>query len=184
MASCDWCLVYWHKHQQGYDSRHVATTGQWGQGNHNIITYILRKVFNTLQWIMNANASQITGVSIVYSNVCSGADQRKHQSSTSLAFVVGIHRWSVNSPHKGPVTRKNFPFDDVIMRHYTMRCWSNISYWVNAWALPMDSNDGKPIWVQVMAWCHQAITWINVVQYLATVTWTYWPTIFCGVWRQ
>ena len=29
--------------------------------------------------------------------------------------VRGIHRWPVNSPHKGPVTRKMFPFDDVIM---------------------------------------------------------------------
>ena len=50
----------------------------------------------------------------VYWTVCSGADQRKHQSSASLAFVRGIHRWPVNSPHKGPVTRKMFPFDDVI----------------------------------------------------------------------
>ena len=45
----------------------------------------------------------------------SDADQRKHQSSASLAFVWGIHRGSVNSPHKWPVTRKMFPFDDVIM---------------------------------------------------------------------
>ena len=45
----------------------------------------------------------------------SGAGQRKHQSSASLAFVRKIHQWSVNSPHKGPVTRKMFPFDDVIM---------------------------------------------------------------------
>ena len=44
-----------------------------------------------------------------------GADQRKHQSTASLAFVKGIHRWPVNSPHKGPVTWKMFPFDDVIM---------------------------------------------------------------------
>ena len=66
--------------------------------------------------IMSAMASQITGVSIIYSNVCSGADQRKHQSSASLAFVRGIHRWPVNSPHKGPVTRKMFSFDDVIMQ--------------------------------------------------------------------
>ena len=50
---------------------------------------------------MNAMASQITGVSIVCSTVCSGADQRKHQSIASLAFVRGIHRWSVDSPHKG-----------------------------------------------------------------------------------
>ena len=40
---------------------------------------------------------------------------KKHQSSASLAFVRGIHRGPVNSPHKGPVTRKMFPFHDVIM---------------------------------------------------------------------
>ena len=50
-----------------------------------------------------------------YSTVYSGADQRKHQSSVSLAFVRGIHLWPVNSPHKWPVTREMFPFDDVIM---------------------------------------------------------------------
>ena len=65
--------------------------------------------------IMSAIASQIIGVLIVYSFVCSGADQRKHQSSAPLAFVRGIHRWPANSPHKGPVTRKMFPFDDVVM---------------------------------------------------------------------
>ena len=63
--------------------------------------------------IMSAMASQITKLTIVYSTVYTGADQRKHQSSVSLAFVRGIHRWQVNSPHKGPVTRKMFPFDDV-----------------------------------------------------------------------
>ena len=66
--------------------------------------------------IMSTMASQITSRAIVYSTACSGSDQRKHQSSASLAFVRGIHRWTVNSPRKGPVTRKMFPFDDVIMR--------------------------------------------------------------------
>ena len=65
--------------------------------------------------IMSVKASQITNLTIVYSTVYTGADQRKHQSSTSLAFARGIHRSPVNSPHKGPVTRKMFPFDDVIM---------------------------------------------------------------------
>ena len=64
---------------------------------------------------MSAIAYQITGVSIVYSRVCSDADQRLHQSSASLAFVRGIHLGPVNSPHKRPVTPKKFPFDDVIM---------------------------------------------------------------------
>ena len=65
--------------------------------------------------IMGAIASLITSLTIVYSTVYSDADQRKHQSSASLAFVRGIHRGPVNSPHKWPVTRKMFPFDDVIM---------------------------------------------------------------------
>ena len=66
--------------------------------------------------IMSAVASQITSLTIVYSTVYSGVDQRKHQSSASLAFVRGNHRRPVNSPHKWPVTRKMFPSDDVIMR--------------------------------------------------------------------
>ena len=65
--------------------------------------------------IMSAMASQITSILIVYWNICSGADQRKHQSSASLAFVRRIHRSPVNSPHKGSVTRKMFTFDDVSM---------------------------------------------------------------------
>ena len=65
---------------------------------------------------MNAMASQITCGPIVHSTVCSGEDQRKQQSSASLAFVRGIHRWPLNSPHKRPVTRKTFPFDDVILQ--------------------------------------------------------------------
>ena len=70
---------------------------------------------------MSLIATQITSLTIVCSTVYLGADQRKYQSSTSLAFVLGIHRWPVNSPHKGPVTRKMFPFDDVIMwRHNFM----------------------------------------------------------------
>ena len=64
---------------------------------------------------MGAIASQITSLTIVYSIVYSNADQRKHQSSASLAFVRGIHRGPVNFPHKWPVTRRMFPFDDVIM---------------------------------------------------------------------
>ena len=60
-------------------------------------------------------ASQITGFSNACSTVGSGADQRKHQSSASPTFVRGSHRGPVNFPHKGPVTRKMFPFDDVIM---------------------------------------------------------------------
>ena len=73
-------------------------------------------MWNTLWWHhMSVMASQITCLTIVYSIVYWSADQRKHQSSTLLAFVWGIHRWPVNSPHKWPATWKMFPFDDIIM---------------------------------------------------------------------
>ena len=64
---------------------------------------------------MGAVASQINNLTIVYSAVYSGEDQWKHQSPASLAFVREIHQSPVNSPHKWPVTRETFPFDDVIM---------------------------------------------------------------------
>ena len=89
--------------------------------------------------IMGATASQITSLTIVYSTVYTGADQSKHQSSASLAFVWGIHRGPVNSPHKWPVTRKMFLFDDVIM--FGKRCyvvtWSHLHVltWWSQWAL-------------------------------------------------
>ena len=75
--------------------------------------------------IMGAMESQITSLTIVCLTVDSGADQRKHQSSASLAFVWGIHRWPVNSPHKWPVTRKMSPFDDVIMIFEFRACMSH-----------------------------------------------------------
>ena len=67
---------------------------------------------------MSAVTSQITVISTVCLNVYSGAHQRKHRSSSSLAFGRGIHWWPVDSPHKGPATRKMFPSDDVIMWCY------------------------------------------------------------------
>ena len=98
---------------------------------------IYRRHGNIMQWqcpdvIMDAMACKITSVTIVYSAVCSGVNQRKYQSPASLAFVRGIHRSPVNSLHKGPVTRKIFPFDDVIMKklHDDVIKWKDFPrYW-------------------------------------------------------
>ena len=76
---------------------------------------LFHNAFHYNDVIMSAIASKITSLTIVYSTVYPDAGQRKHQSPASLAFVWGIHRGPVNSPHKWPVTRKMFPFDDVIM---------------------------------------------------------------------
>ena len=64
--------------------------------------------------------SQITSLTIVFSTVYLDVDQRRHQSSASLAFVRGIHRGPVNSLHRWSVTREMFPFDDVIMSRKSM----------------------------------------------------------------
>ena len=82
---------------------------------------------------MGTIASQITSLTIVYSTLYSDADQRKHQSSASLTFVWGIHRGPVNSPHKWPVTRKMFPFDDDIMGKCICKyCLRNITQFLQA----------------------------------------------------
>ena len=85
----------------------------WKRLPYSIMTISVRNahapLYNYSDVIMSAMASQITGASIFNSTICSTADQIKHQSSASLAFVRGIHRWPMNSPHKGPGTRKLFP---------------------------------------------------------------------------
>ena len=90
----------WHKHSLYWCLFYICAI---------ITTYFHYNVV-----IMSAMVSQTTSFMIVYSTVYSGTDQRKHQSSASLAFVRGIHWWLVNSPHKGPVTQKMFPFDYII----------------------------------------------------------------------
>ena len=90
---------------------HVSKIGPWWY----LITYAGTPSV-TLHWRHNDH----DGVSNHQPHDCllnrySGSDQRKHQSSVLLAFGRGIHRGPVNSPHKWPVTRKMFPFDDVIM---------------------------------------------------------------------
>ena len=96
---------------------------------------------------MGAMASQIISLTFVFSTVYSGADQRKHQSYASLAFVRGIHRWPMNSPHKWPVTREMFPFDDVIM---------NI--------LHMEKNIIKVLMSQTRTLCYYHFYYENTIQ--------------------
>ena len=95
------------------DAKSNITEFHWIPWNFEIAIRVLQTNYSDV--IMGAMASEITSLTIVYSTVYSSADQRNHQRSASLAFVRGIHRWPVNSPHKWPVRRKMFPFDDVIM---------------------------------------------------------------------
>ena len=94
-------------------------------------SYIERKAYSPTHYddvIMTMLESQITSLTVVYSIVYTGVHQRKHQSSASLAFVREIHRGPVNFPHKWPVTRKMFPFDDVIMHSATLIFGMSLSH--------------------------------------------------------
>ena len=122
---------------------------------------------------MSAMASQITSLTIVYLTVDSGTDQRKYQNSASLAFVRGIHRWPVNSPHKWPVKRKMFPFHDVIMsfvfciKEITQYFWREVYHkpkkmaillWWSIFLLMLVKHFGKSsVWVSKQKRKHQAL---------------------------
>ena len=126
-------------------------------------------------------------LTIVCSTVYAGTDQRKHQGSASLAFVRGINLWQVNSPHKGPVTRKMFPFDDVIMplrRPQCIDCTSRRWYnWTNGnWLIYMSVN-----WFAIApengTWPirHQAIIWTNDGLLLVGTIWTNFYVIWISM---
>ena len=76
--------------------------------------------------MMGAMVFQITSLTIVYSIVYSGADQRKHQSSASVASVGGIHRWPVNSPHKWGSNAENV---SIWWRHHGWQTFGNMIIW-------------------------------------------------------
>ena len=99
--------------------------------------------------IMGAIVSQITSLTTVYSTVYSDPDQRNYQSSAPLAFVRGSHRWPVKFPHKWPVTRKMFPFDDVIILilyalKFVVICflvvisWASFCCWLPHFIVPLN----------------------------------------------
>ena len=108
---------------------------------HLFLTELIFRQCHYNDVITTAMASQITNRTIVYTSVYSGADQRKLQSSASLAFVWGIHRRPVNSPHKWSVTRKMFPFDDVIMEGNIVLAFETLLHGSHAEALCL-----KPHW--------------------------------------
>ena len=103
------------------DVTNVASYGLGAYTKWSLPFYHQRLTKHYTDVIMGAMAYQIISITIVYSTVYSGADQRKHQSPASLAFVRGIPRGPVGD--KWPVTRKMFPFDDVIMARVGIKAW-------------------------------------------------------------
>ena len=94
-----------------------------GRWEHRKFSHVFGDFISLLRRYTGRDGVSITSPTIVYSTVYSGTDQRKHQNSASLGFVRRIHRWPVNSPHKWSVTRKMFPFGDIIMSTVFYKCY-------------------------------------------------------------
>ena len=167
-----------HQRFQLLTSNCYPFTSGWANCNH--VAALLFKIDFCWQHghytdvIMTTIASQITSLTVVYSTVYSDADQRKHKSSASLAFVWGIHRdrW-IPRMHKGPVTRKMFPFHDVIMicekgSHITTLCVDS------RWQIGFDSATESERYGNCEAWSRQTKwvqlkTWSCVVNILLSI---------------
>ena len=117
-----WTLQ-WTGCQEGYHHLHVTLNHTWfvELNKYNICTYDECIIVHYSDVIMSMMASQITNVSIIYSTVCSGADQRKQAPC----------HWPLwgeftDSLHKGPVTWKMFSFDDIIICKQKYRNQTNV----------------------------------------------------------
>ena len=161
------CKVY-KKHTKNYVSFWLHTT-DWHINRYNFTLNRRHDTISTFHYngvIMDAIASKITSLTIIYSTVYSGADQRKHQSSASLAFVWGIHRRPVNSPHKWPVTRNMFPFDDVIMlcllqQKCAALCYPHFNMGAGGPQIPLNMVDGRKALATSDTQCHPRTTGSN-----------------------
>ena len=134
--TCHWVCT-WCRFSQSYHTE--VKTGSLGK--FPLPASGLRSTI-TSRWALWRHKSRASPS--VYSTVYSGADERKHQSSASLAFVRGIRWWLVNSPHKGSATRKIFPFDDVIMRRvpFSLVCVYSV----------LNLGSSGPFWIQDLNW--------------------------------
>ena len=134
---------------------------------------------------MGAIASQITSLTIVYPNVYLDADQRKHQSSMSLAFVGRIRRRPVNSPHKSPVTRKMFPFDDVIMIFESLPCWFTLLSHARSLETNTCLNSSLCLHWWHRSCCDDNIRWQQSWHYDNSQYSAYaWSVLWCKTYRQ
>ena len=106
-------------------------------GNGTTISWKKKQWHFSLQWRNNERS----GVSNHLPHDCLlnrlfRLRSKKTSEFASLAFVLGIHRWPVNSTHKWPVTRKMFPFDDVIVFKMNCDVWNFIwDVGSNLWVL-------------------------------------------------
>ena len=118
-----------------------------------------------------------------------------------MAFVRGIHRWPVNSPHKGPVTQKMSPFDDVIMSsdmervpmswpHYAMNWVHGTSITQAIWLgvqpynKPRCPETAGSHTVIYWSWCHCSrvgIVWY-LLAYILHIFWISYPATTETLW--
>ena len=144
LAPCQWAM-----------SLQSNAISDWlGANQESALHYASQQpCLHTLQWRHNeyngvSNYRRLDGLL----NRLFSADHRKHQSSASLACVRGIHRWQVDSPHKGPVMRKMFLFDDVIMHNFPAFMWKMSSLFLALEVSRYLARYCRPLWFMSDHW--------------------------------
>ena len=99
--------LYWHRADRPANYKEIK-----GLPTSWVLTSVEHSVHYSDVIMM---VSQITGVSILCSTVCSGADQKKISKFCVTGLCEGNSPVTSGSPHKQPVMQKVFPFDDVVM---------------------------------------------------------------------
>ena len=154
-----------HKIVAGLKGNHIY---HW----HGTETSLHSGFYTTLQWRHNEG----DGASNHQCFHCLLKCLFRHRSKEKpklcgTALCGGIHRWPVNSPHKGPVTRKRFPFDDVIMN---CTLWTRLMlisdcYWLIQVSSP-----------SMVALLKSVIPFLNPINITVRVfIWNIWSWEFC-----
>ena len=144
-------IVELHGHSNAVNTHHL-----WVLGNHLPRSY---SNLSSLWWRHNRHdGGSNHQPHDCLLNVYSGADQSKHQSSASLAFVWGIHRGPVNSPHKWPVTQKMFSIDDVII----------MIMWIQG--LRIEFPEWVSEWLNLMAFLETSNSKVHIVHISCVIT--------------
>ena len=121
---------------------YIDANGSWQGSIRNVMDGVSLDSVHYNDVIMGVMVSYITNLTIFYSMVYSGTDQRKRQSPASLAFVRGIHQGLVNSTDKWPVIQNLIPFSNFV--HYECS--------ICPWNGPNGNHNWSTLWLQ-MPWC-------------------------------
>ena len=125
---------------------------------------------------MGAMTSQTISLTIVYSTFISGADQRKHQRSSPLAFLLGNSPKIGVFPEQMASNAEKFSFDGVIMYScYPCYRWQPCHQRSNNWFLMFTTNFAATLFQPQRTWWNwyviKSTYFVNLMTYTQRYLW-------------